>query len=78
MRGSDFIFDDIKLLYCKCRKINLKRGSSYIDSPGWIKKKKVTINSKNEDHKCFPYAATVTLNCEKIKWNPEIISNIKY
>ena len=35
------------------------------------KNKKATINSKNEDDKCFQYAATVTLNSEKIKCNPE-------
>ena len=33
MRGSDFIFDCVDLLYYKCRKINPNRGGSYIDSP---------------------------------------------
>ena len=37
MRGSDFIFDSVQLLYHKCHKINFKRGGSY-DSPDWIKK----------------------------------------
>ena len=40
MRGSDFIFDSVQLLYYKCHKINFKRGGSYIDSPDWIKRKK--------------------------------------
>ena len=53
MRGSDFIFDSLQLLYYKCHKTNFKRGESYIDSPNWIKKKKATINPKNEDDKCF-------------------------
>ena len=44
-----------------------KRGGSYNDSPDWIKKKKATINPKNEDDKCFQYAATVALNHEEIK-----------
>ena len=39
MRGSDFIFDSVQLLYHKCHKINFKRGGSY-DSPDWIKKQK--------------------------------------
>ena len=47
------------------------RESDFIDSPDWIKNKKATINSKNEDDKYFQYAATVTLNSEKIKCNPE-------
>ena len=46
MRGSDFIFDCVNLLYYKCHKINIKHGGSYIDSPGWIKKKKTVINPK--------------------------------
>ena len=46
-------------------------------SPDWIKNKKATINIKNEDGKCFQYAATVALNFEEIKWNAERISNNK-
>ena len=77
MKGSDFIFDSVQLLYCKCHIVNFKLGGSYIDSPDWIKKKKATINPKNKDNKCFQYAATVVLNYEEIKWNPERVSNIK-
>ena len=33
MRGSDFIFDWVQLIYCKCHKVNFRRGGSYIDSP---------------------------------------------
>ena len=40
MRGSDFIFDSVQLLYYKSHKKNLRRGESCIDSPDWIKKKK--------------------------------------
>ena len=47
MRGSYFIFNGVNLLYYKCHKINFKRGGSYIDSPDWIKMKKVMINPKN-------------------------------
>ena len=46
MRGSDFIFDSVQLMYYKCHKVNFRRGGSYIDSPDWIKKKKATINPK--------------------------------
>ena len=37
MRGSDFTFDSVYLLYYKCHKINPNRGGSYINSPDWIK-----------------------------------------
>ena len=33
MRGTDFVFDYVHLLYYKCHKINFSRGGSYIDSP---------------------------------------------
>ena len=40
IKGSYFIFDTVQLLYYKCHKVNFTCGGSYIDSPGWIKKKK--------------------------------------
>ena len=56
MRGSNFIFDSVQLLYCKCRKISFKRIGSHIESPNWIKNNKATTNSINRDDKCFQYA----------------------
>ena len=61
MKGSDFIFGSVKLIYYICHKGHFKRLGSYIDSPDWIKKKN----------------ATVAWNNEKINWNPERVSNIK-
>ena len=40
MRGSEFVFDYVHLMYYKCHKINLKRVGWFIDSPDWIKIKK--------------------------------------
>ena len=77
MRGSDFIFDSVQLMYYKCHKVNFKRGGLYIDSPDWIKKKKTIINLKNEDDKCLQYAASAALNYEEIESHPERVSNIK-
>ena len=65
MRGSDFFFGCVHLLYYKCHKINPNRGGSYTDSPDWIKNKKATINFVNHDNKRFQYAATFALNQEK-------------
>ena len=48
-------------MYYKCNRVNLIRGSSYIDSPDWIKK--VKINPKNTGNKYLQYTATVALNC---------------
>ena len=66
MRGSDFEFDGIHLLYYDFNKISLNRGGSYIESAKWIKDKKLTTNPKNNDYKYFQYAVTVELNRDKI------------
>ena len=49
-----------------------------MDSLKWLKNKKATINSKNNDNKSFQYALTVALNYQNIKNNPERISKIKH
>ena len=77
MRGSDFEFDGIHLLYYDFNKISLNRDGSYIESAKWIKDKKSTINPKNNDYKCFQYAVTVALNRDKIKKDPQRVSKIK-
>ena len=56
MRGSDFIFDFVHLLYYKCHKINFKQGGSYIDSSDWIKTKTPINPINKKDNKCFQYA----------------------
>ena len=33
IKGSEFVFDDVHLLYYNCHKINPHRGGSYIASP---------------------------------------------
>ena len=73
MRGSEFIIDSGDAFYYNLNNISLSRGGTYIDSPEWIKNKKTTINSKNNDDKCFQYSLTVALNYEQIKSHPEKI-----
>ena len=53
MKGSEFTFESIDLLYYSLHKISLNRGRSYIDSPAWLQSNKVTINLKNKDNECF-------------------------
>ena len=62
MKGLDFEFDGVNILYYDFNKISLNRGGSYVDPPKWIKNKKLTINPKNNDYKCFQYAANLALN----------------
>ena len=61
------------------KKTNFQLIGLYIESPHWIKDKKVTINSKNKDYKCFQYAETVALNYREVQLHQErvlFISNI--
>ena len=44
MRGSDFIFDSVQLMYYKCHKVSFKRGGSLID----ILDKKQKSNNKSK------------------------------
>ena len=68
MKGSEFLFDYVQLLYYKCHKKYSNSDGLYVDSPKWIKNKKATINAINrKDRKCFQYAIAIALNHEEIK-----------
>ena len=77
MKGSDFEFDGVNVLYYDFNKTSMYKGVSYIDSPKWLKDKKSTINPKNNDHKCFQYALTLALNLNNIDNHLERISKIR-
>ena len=49
MKGSEFIFDSVDVLYYDLNKIRLNKGGSYKNSSEWLKNKKATINPKNND-----------------------------
>ena len=67
MKGSEFVYNHVRLLYCKCQKINMNR-SGYIYSLNWIKNKHVAINLINKkDNRCSQYTIIVALNHEEIK-----------
>ena len=77
MKGSDFIFNGINHLYYDLNRITISKGGSYIECPKWLKDKKCVVNQKNNDNKCFQYAATLALNFNNIDRNPQRISKIK-
>ena len=52
MSGSNFIFGCFRNAL-RDHKINQSRCGSYINSPGWLTKKKATIYPKNVDPICF-------------------------
>ena len=74
IRGSEFEFGGIHLLYYDFNKISLNRGGSYIEPAKWINNKKSTINPKNNNYKCFQYAVTVAC---KINKHLQRVSKIK-
>ena len=39
IKGSDFVFESVKLMDYKLHRVRLKRGGSYIKSPKWLEKK---------------------------------------
>ena len=77
MKDLEFEFDAVNLLYYDFNKISLNRRRSYIESAKWIKDKKSTINPKDNDYRCFQYAVTVALNCDKINKHLQRVSKIK-
>ena len=78
MKGSSYIFERVDLLEYNLHKISLNRGSSYIDSPEWIKHRKVTINPQNtNDNNCFQYSIIAGLNYQNINHNLGRISKLK-
>ena len=78
LMGNSFTFERVDLLEYHLHKISLNRGSSYINSPEWIKNKRVTINPKNtKNNKRFQYAITAALNNQNISHHPERISKLE-
>ena len=77
MRGSNFVFENVNLLFYRIHKISFNRRGSYIDSPDWIKHEKATTNPKSKDNKCFGDAITAELNHKRNKRNPKGISGLK-
>ena len=77
MRGSEFGFDGVNLLYYGFNKISLNRAGSYIEPAKSIKDKRSIINPKNNDYKCFQYAITVALNHHKVNRDPQRKAKIK-
>ena len=74
MKGSNFVFHSVDLLYYILHKISLNRSGSYTVCPSWLKYKKATINPKNNDDECFKYALIAALKYSEINNHPERIS----
>lgn len=65
--SSNFVFESIEECNIHFYKIDLRRGSSFIEQPAGIKNKKATINPQNNDIYCFMYAVTIALYHKEFK-----------
>ena len=75
---SDYIFRRIYEMTYHCHKVDLIRGSSYIDLPDWVKDKYCCINPNNfYDDKCFQYAVVAALHHAEIDSHPERITKLE-
>ena len=75
---SAFTLDHIMHLYINFHKLALTRGSSYIQVPEWIAKKKAVLNPQNRDDKeCFKWAVIASLHHEEIYSHPERIRKLQ-
>ena len=70
MKGSEFIFDSVNVLYYNLNTIRLDRGGWNIDSPKWLWNEKIIMDPNNNDVKYFQYSIAVVLNHEQIKSHP--------
>ena len=73
---SRYVYESIEGLDIHFHKIDLRRGSSYIPSPQWLKAKKAVVNPKNKkDNCCFAYATTIAIYHKEIGRDLDRISN---
>ena len=76
--ASALVISKINTQYIDIIQYKPLKGSSYIKLPNALKNPKMgLINIKNEDQKCFTYCLIYHLNQNKIKNNPQRVSNYK-
>ena len=73
--GSGWYFKEIVHLEIHTADFNPMRGSSYIQLPDWIMRKKALLNIKNRDNKCFLWCVLRYLH-PKGK-NAELLTDLK-
>ena len=73
--SSSFVFESVEECNIHLNKIDLKRGTSFVETPAWRKNKKAPINPQNNnDTYCFMYAIAIALFHEALGKNPGRIS----
>ena len=75
--NSRFRFDEVLFLDINFHRLNLTRGNLYLPLPDWLARKKAIVNPQNNDEECFKWAVIVALRWTDIKFNPELVSNLR-
>ena len=76
--GGNYTFESVDILGIHFHNRKLKRASTNIDSPRWIKNKHARINPKNiKVNECFKYAIIAALHHQEIGKDPQRISKHK-
>ena len=75
--NSRFVFDEVLYLDVNFHQLNLTRGSSYLQLPDFIAKRKAVINPQNGDEECFKWAIIVADKWMDIDSHPERVSNLR-
>ena len=76
--SSNFVISKIRAQSIDILQYKPLKGSSYIELPKELKNPKMgLININNKDHKCFAYCLLYHLHKNKIKNNPQRVSNYK-
>ena len=60
--GSGWMVKSIETFELDICRYKPSKGSSYIELPGWIKKKRAVVNVQNEDDECFKWSVLAALH----------------
>ena len=77
IKGIDFDFVYVHLLYYQCHKINLNCNTSNVDSPEWIENKKATTNPINKKYNMTSIHCSSCIKLWRNKKNPQRIRKTK-
>ena len=67
MERSEFRFEFVSKLDIRCEKVNIPKGSSFIQSYDWLRYKNATVYPQNIDDKYFQYASAHSQHHKEIK-----------
>ena len=77
LRNSKYVFDKVLRTDINFHRLNLTRGSSYIELPDWLASKKAIINPRNSDNQCFKWAVIAGVYNDEIGRDCQRVSKLR-